>query len=164
MPSDISSASPERTEPNSLLNHETSDHLLSLVEKTRPSLAATAMCAEYCRDTSLDLDKISIDPSWLSLGRKSAATVLCDTPDLGPGGDDERRLAGLIDHEPAAADRGPEPGRSLLVKQRLYRARRRSTLRLRSGLAAFFQLAKGGDPMSHGSAVSSVRFVRGTHR
>jgi hypothetical protein len=28
----ISDAPPERTEPNSLLNHETSDHLLSLVE------------------------------------------------------------------------------------------------------------------------------------
>jgi hypothetical protein len=32
----ISGASPERTEPTSLLNHETSDHLLSLVEEPVP--------------------------------------------------------------------------------------------------------------------------------
>ena len=30
--------------------------------------------------------------------------------------------------------------------------------------ACLYQPAKGGDPMSHGSAVSSVRFVRGTRR
>ena len=58
----FSGASPERTEPNSLLNHETSDHLLSLVETTRPSLTATPMCADGACDTSLDLRKISADP------------------------------------------------------------------------------------------------------
>lgn len=65
----LSGASPERTEPNSLLNHETSDHLLSLVEKTRPSLTASPMCAGRGCDTSLVLQKFSADPSRLSLRR-----------------------------------------------------------------------------------------------
>ena len=69
MPSDISSASPERTEPNSLLNHETSDHLLSLVETTRPSLTATPMCADRACDTSLVLRKFSVNPVRLPVGR-----------------------------------------------------------------------------------------------
>ena len=69
MSSDISGASPERTEPNSLLNHETSDHLLSLVEKTRPSLTATPMCAGRGCDTSLVLQKFSADPWRLSFRR-----------------------------------------------------------------------------------------------
>src|SRR3546814_4397345 len=34
-PAEFSGASPERTEPTPLLNHETSDHLLSLVEALR---------------------------------------------------------------------------------------------------------------------------------
>jgi hypothetical protein len=39
----IRSASPERTEPNSLLNHETSDHLLSLVDSQCDVAAASGM-------------------------------------------------------------------------------------------------------------------------
>ena len=88
MPSDISSASPERTEPNSLLNHETSDHLLSLVEKTRPSLTATAMCAGCSVDTSLVLQKISRNPQRLcgTLGKcpPLPATILGHAFDLRP--------------------------------------------------------------------------------
>src|SRR5437660_1668698 len=37
----LSGASPERTEPTPLLNHETSDHLLSLVEEARAQLDTT---------------------------------------------------------------------------------------------------------------------------
>ena len=88
MSSDISGASPERTEPNSLLNHETSDHLLSLVEKTRPSLTATAMCAGCSVDTSLVLQKISRNPQRLSDRlrecRPLPATILGHAFDLRP--------------------------------------------------------------------------------
>lgn len=37
MQSELSGASPERTEPTPLLNHETSDHLLSLVKTLYPA-------------------------------------------------------------------------------------------------------------------------------
>ena len=80
MPSDISSASPERTEPNSLLNHETSDHLLSLVEKTRPSLTATAMCAGCRFDTSLVLQKISRNPQRLCWQARQMPGATRDNP------------------------------------------------------------------------------------
>jgi hypothetical protein len=49
----FSRESPERTEPNSLLNHETSDHLLSLVEHEHARLDVDTICGGSRRRTRL---------------------------------------------------------------------------------------------------------------
>ena len=94
------------------------------------------------------LDAMGFSRGRFVVEQPGAPTLV--VPRLGRGGAGDRGL-------PLAT---PSTHR-IFAKSRLALRRRMTHIRSVQRWALGYQQAKGGDPMSHGSAVSSVRFVRG---
>lgn len=101
----LSGASPERTEPTPLLNHETSDHLLSLVENVRACLAREEECESSRAAIQALFSPADTKMRRCRSRRRSAAAILDHASDLGIDRHHQRRPSRRLDHEPPAAER-----------------------------------------------------------
>jgi hypothetical protein len=86
----LSGASPERTYPTSLLlNHETSDHLLSLVKKPVTCLATKRIMIHLSRMNKSCFYFFLALIKGLRVDADLSATILYNMREFGPGGDDQ---------------------------------------------------------------------------